>query len=88
MLARVLPAAFVALLLVACAHAQPSRWKHDGQYTVCKCEGTERQPTPSEADGFREDERVDVYCEGKVTSCRPGALQPPGGVGLRRNTLD
>ncbi len=66
-----------APLLVSCAHTPPSRWDLNGKYTVCKCDGAERQPTPSEAGGFRDGERVDLYCEGKVHDCRPGALRNP-----------
>jgi len=67
----------LALLLPACAHANPSRYDKAGAYTVCKCEGTERQPTPSEADSYAEDERVDLVCEGKVQACHPGSLRNP-----------
>lgn len=66
-----------AALLVGRAHAPPSRWDLNGAYTVCTCDGVERQPTPSEADRFRDGERVDLFCEGKVRDCRPGALRNP-----------
>jgi hypothetical protein len=66
-----------ATVLLGCAHAPPSRWEMNGKYTVCTCDGVERQPTPGEADGFRDGERVDLYCEGKVGACHPGRLGNP-----------
>ncbi len=73
----VLAAAPLLVSLLSCAHAPPSRWDLNGKYTVCTCDGTERQPTPSEADRFGDGERVDLFCEGKVHDCRPGALRDP-----------
>jgi hypothetical protein len=67
----------VAALVVSCAHTPASHWEMNGAYTVCTCDGVERQPTPSEADRFRDGERVDVFCEGKVRDCRPGSLRNP-----------
>jgi hypothetical protein len=67
----------VLTVLAACAHAKPSRWDRYGNYTVCRCEGVERQPSPSEADDFRPGERVDLMCEGKVTDCYKSELWPP-----------
>ncbi|MBX3230574.1 MAG: hypothetical protein KIT84_00040 [Labilithrix sp.] len=67
----------LAVLLVACGHVNASRYEKNGAYTVCTCEGNERQPTPSEADSIPDDERVDVVCEGKVTACHPGDLRDP-----------
>jgi hypothetical protein len=61
-----------------CAHAKPSRWELGGELTVCTCIGRERQPTPSEAASWREGESVQVYCEGTVTDCAPGAWLVPG----------
>lgn len=67
--------------LVACSGVHRSRWQTSTpaleQYTVCQCDGTERQPTPSEAASFRDGERVDVYCEGKVYGCHIGSVWPP-----------
>ncbi len=89
---RILLAASLAITLSACATAPKSRWESNelavpgyGEhvYMVCKCDGIERQPTPSEADSFRDGERVDLYCEGKVRDCRRGELQTPGS---RRST--
>jgi hypothetical protein len=74
------------MVLVSCAGAPRSRWQtnqpeangYGGRiYMVCRCDGTERQPTPSEAASFREGERVDLFCEGKVHDCRPGQLGVP-----------
>lgn len=66
-----------ALLFVGCGHVNASRYDKGGAYTVCRCEGTERQPTPSEADSVPDDERIDVVCDGKVTGCHPGSLRNP-----------
>jgi hypothetical protein len=65
-----------AALVASCAHSPPSRWLKSGAYTICKCDGPERQPTPSEAEQFNDGERVDLYCEGKVRDCRPGKPPP------------
>ena len=76
----------LVLALAGCAGAPRSRWQSNepavpgyGErvYMVCVCDGTERQPTPGEAASFREGERVDLFCEGKVRACRPGQLQTP-----------
>jgi hypothetical protein len=84
------------LLLTACAGAPRSRWDTNenakaGEHTymVCKCDGTERQPTPSEAASFSGGERVDLYCEGKVHDCHRGDPHgnSPGGANAR-NQLD
>ena len=72
-----LAVALLGLALLSCASAPRSRWEKAGAYTVCTCVGTERQPTPSEAASFADDERVDLYCEGKVKECRPGKLRDP-----------
>ncbi|MFO0735375.1 MAG: hypothetical protein U0270_05830 [Labilithrix sp.] len=74
---HLLPIVAAALILSACGHVNASRYDKAGKYTVCKCEGKERQPTPSEAEGVPDDERVDVVCEGKVTACHPGSLRNP-----------
>jgi len=73
---HVIGASTLAVILVSCAHAPASRFKMNGAYTVCACDGTERQPTPSEASSFREGERVDTYCEGAVHHCHPAAHVP------------
>jgi hypothetical protein len=67
----------LAAVLVACAHTPRARWKAAGAYHVCKCDGTERAPTPSEADGFADGERVDTYCEGDVRDCHLAKKPPP-----------
>ena len=71
---------FLALLGVVsgCASGTASRYRANGHYTVCKCEGRERNPTPGEASSWRDDERVDVVCEGKVTGCHLGTMTVPG----------
>jgi hypothetical protein len=76
----------LAFLLGGCRGAAPSLWQSNvpaapgdsgGAYMVCACDGVERQPTPSEAAGFREGERVDLYCEGRVHDCHRGGLRTP-----------
>ncbi len=65
-------------VVAGCASGTASRYRANGHYTVCKCEGRERAPTPSEADSWRADERVDIVCEGKVTGCHLGTMTVPG----------
>jgi hypothetical protein len=77
----VITASVLAVFVSGCSHAQASRWKANGAYTVCTCDGTERQPTPGEASDFREGERVDVFCEGRVRDCHAGSLHPPRSTG-------
>lgn len=69
--------ALTATVFSGCGHVNASRYEKSGAYTVCKCEGTERQPTPSEAERVPDDERVDVVCEGKITACHPGSMRNP-----------
>jgi hypothetical protein len=83
------------LLLAACAGASRSRWDTNenakaGEHTymVCTCDGTERQPTPSEAASFSGGERVDLYCEGKVHHCHRGDPEGNSPRGSARNQLD
>jgi hypothetical protein len=83
----------LALTLAACASAPRSRGDTNenakaGEHTymVCKCDGTERQPTPSEAASFADGERVDLFCEGKVHDCHRG--DPHGNAPRGHNQLD
>lgn len=71
----------VSLFLVvsSCAHAPvKSRWLAHDVYTACECVGKERMPTPWEVDSFRDDERIDYVCEGKVRNCGPPCVAHPG----------
>lgn len=79
--------------MFACAHTPRSKWEEGGQYHVCKCHGTERAPSPSEASGFKDDESVDQYCEGTVSNCHIGKRSDPDSNnnpygGPVRNQLD
>lgn len=83
-----------AMTLTACASAPRSRWNtnenakaSEHTYMVCKCDGTERPPTPSEAASLTDGERVDLFCEGKVYDCHTGDPQGNALPG-RRNQLD
>ena len=67
----VLLGAWATTELSACARAEPARWVDANGVQACECDGTLRDPTPSEAASFPPGKSIESFCEGKTHDCGP-----------------